>query len=64
PAIVSPGVATIAVGEIYDRPLPREGSFQFQKSADLTLSFDHRIINGLGASDFMNDLKQRIESYT
>ena len=64
PAIVSPGVATIAVGEIYDQPIPDGDGFKFQKAAELTLSFDHRIMNGVGAAEFMSDLKQRIESYS
>lgn len=63
PAIVSPGVATIALGEVYDRAIPDGGGFKFEKTVELTLSFDHRIMNGVGAADFMNDLKKNIESY-
>lgn len=64
PAIVSPAVATIAVGEVYDQPIPDGESFRFEKTADLILSFDHRIMNGLGAADFMNDLKEKIQNYS
>lgn len=63
PAIVSPAVATIAVGEIHDEPIPDGEGFRFRKAANLILSFDHRIMNGIGAAEFMNDLKQRIESF-
>ena len=63
PAIVAPGVATIAVGEVFDEPIPDGDGFRFRKAAELTLSFDHRIMNGVGAAEFMNDLKQRIESF-
>ncbi|MEE2639957.1 MAG: 2-oxo acid dehydrogenase subunit E2 [Planctomycetota bacterium] len=64
PAVVSPGIATIAVGEVYDLPVPEGDSFRFRKSADLTLSFDHRVLNGVGAADFMNELAGRIESFS
>ena len=63
PAIVSPAMATLALGEIFDQPIPNGDTFKFQKSAELTLSFDHRLLNGMGAADFMNELKERIESY-
>jgi pyruvate dehydrogenase E2 component (dihydrolipoamide acetyltransferase) len=64
PAIVAPAAATLALGEVFEAPVPKEGGFQFQKRAQLTLAFDHRIINGVGAADFMNDLKKRIESFS
>lgn len=63
PAIVAPAVATLALGEVFDAPVPRGSSFVFQKRAQLTLAFDHRIINGVGAAAFMNDLKGDIESF-
>lgn len=64
PAIVSPGIATLVIGEIFDQPVPDGVGVRFQKTAELTLSFDHRIMNGIGAADFMSDLKKRIESYS
>ena len=30
----------------------------------MTLSFDHRLANGVGAANFMNEIKSEIESYT
>lgn len=63
PAIVSPAVATLALGEVFDAPIPRGNGFVFQKRATLTLAFDHRVINGVGAAAFMNDLKDSIERF-
>ena len=63
PAIVSPAVATLALGEVFDAPVPKGDSFAFQKRALLTLAFDHRIINGVGAAAFMNDLKDLIQRF-
>ncbi len=63
PAIVSPAVATLALGEVFDAPIPKGDGFVFQKRATLTLAFDHRVINGVGAAAFMNDLKDSIERF-
>jgi pyruvate/2-oxoglutarate dehydrogenase complex dihydrolipoamide acyltransferase (E2) component len=30
----------------------------------LSLTFDHRIVNGVGAANFLNDVKRRIEEFT
>lgn len=64
PAIVAPAVATLAIGETYDKPIPDGDSFKFTTAVTATLSFDHRIANGVGAANFMNDVKKEIESYT
>ena len=63
PAIVAPAAATLALGEVFDAPIPTSTGFAFQKRAQLTLAFDHRIINGAGAAAFMNDLKNEIQSF-
>jgi len=63
PAVVAPAVATMVLGETHWQPVARMGSFQFKKVAMLSLSFDHRVINGAGGSDFLNEVKQRIESF-
>ena len=63
PAIVSPAVATLAIGEIYSLPVPDGDSFKFQPSVMATLSFDHRVANGVGAANFMSDVKKSIESF-
>ena len=63
PAIVAPAVATLAFGVSYDQPVPDGESFKFQKMLTMTLRFDHRIVNGVGAANFMNDLKAEIEGF-
>lgn len=64
PAIVAPAVATLALGELYQQPVPDGDSFKFRPSITATMSFDHRIANGVGAANFMNDVKAEIESYS
>ncbi len=63
PAIVAPAVATLAIGETYAKPIPDGDSFKFTTALTATLSFDHRIANGVGAANFMNDVKNEIESF-
>ncbi|MER3413473.1 MAG: hypothetical protein C4341_04405 [Armatimonadota bacterium] len=63
PVVVSPAVATLFLGEAYHRPVPKMGGFDFQEMVMLSLTFDHRVINGVGAANFINDVKAEIESF-
>lgn len=63
PAIVAPAVATLAIGEAFAHPVPDGDSFRFQTMVTATLSFDHRVANGVGAANFMSEVKSRIESF-
>ena len=63
PAIVAPAVATLAIGETYSHPIPKDDGFEFRRMVMATLSFDHRIANGVGAANFLNDVRSEIESY-
>jgi len=65
PAIVAPAVATLAMGEAYLQPVPSSSGegYQFQSAVTFTLTFDHRILNGVGAANFMNDLKHLCETF-
>ena len=63
PAIVAPAVATMAIGQTFAQPVPDGDSFTFKTMATAVLCFDHRIVNGIGAAKFMNDVKDIIESF-
>ena len=64
PAIVAPAVATLAFGEVYQAPIPDGDSFRFEPMIQGTLCFDHRLANGVGAANFMNDIKAGIEQFS
>lgn len=64
PAIVSPAVATLAIGEAYMHPVPDGDSFKFKTMVTATLTFDHRIANGVGAAEFMSDVRKNIEEFS
>ncbi len=64
PAIVAPAVATLAFGEVCQSPIPDGDSFRFEPMIQGTLCFDHRLANGVGAANFMNDIKAGIEQFS
>lgn len=65
PVIVTPAVATIAVGRVGWTPVPLpQGGIGFQQSANLTMTFDHRIVNGVGAAEFLVAVKESMERFT
>lgn len=63
PVVVSPAVATLFLGESYHKPIPKMGGFDFREMVMLSLTFDHRVINGVGAANFINDVKAEMESF-
>lgn len=61
-AIVNPPQAAIlAVGAILDRPVVKNGQIIPGKTLDLTLSVDHRAIDGQQAAIFLKTLKSFLE---
>ena len=63
PVVVSPSVATLFLGEAYWHPVAKMGGYDFVRMVNLALTFDHRVINGVGAANFINEVKRRIESF-
>lgn len=63
PVVVTPAVATIAVGAVRDEPVPLDRGFEFRKRVSLTMSFDHRLVNGVGAADFLNCIRQKATEF-
>jgi pyruvate dehydrogenase E2 component (dihydrolipoamide acetyltransferase) len=62
-AIINPPqVAILAVGAGADRAIVRGGSVVVAKVATLTLSCDHRVVDGAIGAQFLRALRQTIES--
>jgi pyruvate dehydrogenase E2 component (dihydrolipoamide acetyltransferase) len=61
PIINPPETAILGVGAIIEKPLIIEGKVEARPSMRLTLSFDHRVVNGAPAARFMQRLKQILE---
>lgn len=63
PVVVAPAVATIAIGKVRPHVVPRDGGLAVCPVATLTMSFDHRLINGVGAASFLNELRERVANF-
>jgi len=63
PIIHQPQVAILCVGAIEKRPVVRQDAIAIRPMVYLTLSFDHRIIDGSVADQFMRQVKQALENW-
>ncbi|MFH1132921.1 MAG: 2-oxo acid dehydrogenase subunit E2 [Nanoarchaeota archaeon] len=64
PIINYPEVALLGIGRIRDRPVVKQGKIAIAKTVILSLSFDHRIIDGGVAARFVNSLITLLENPT
>lgn len=56
-----PEVAILGVGMMRDMPVVRKGSVQIRKLLPLSLTFDHRVVDGALATEFMIEIAKRLE---
>ncbi len=62
-AIINPpNAAILAVGGIRDEAVVKEGAIVPGKRMKLTLSSDHRIVDGAKAAEYLNELKHMLEN--
>ena len=64
PIINYPEAAILGTGRIADVPKVVDGEVKIRKVLHLSLSFDHRIMDGADAGRFMNSLKRYLEDPT
>ena len=62
PIINYPEVAILGTGRIVDTPMVIEGRIEPRKMLPLSLTFDHRALDGAEAARFMNELKKWLEN--
>ena len=62
PVINPPQVATIAVNKLQELPVIVDGELEARKLMNLSLSCDHRVVDGWDAASFMQTLKGYIEN--
>ncbi len=58
PVINYPEVAIMGVGKITKKPIVREDKLVLRHMLPLSMSFDHRVVDGGDAGRFMNDVKK------
>jgi pyruvate dehydrogenase E2 component (dihydrolipoamide acetyltransferase) len=61
PIINPPECAILAVGRILERPVGLNGQIVLRHMMALSLSFDHRLVDGAPAARFLQRIKQLIE---
>ncbi len=63
PIINQPQVAILGVGNIEKRPVVIDDAIAVRPMAYLTLGYDHRVIDGAVADEFMSHVKRSIENW-
>lgn len=61
PIINQPEVAILGMGKVADTPVVREGQIVVRKVMYLCLSYDHRVVDGAPAVQFLQAVKRRLE---
>jgi pyruvate dehydrogenase E2 component (dihydrolipoamide acetyltransferase) len=64
PVINQPNVAILGLGTIEKRPVVVSDAIAIRSMVYLTLSYDHRVVDGAIAHQFMGKLKDMLESWT
>jgi pyruvate/2-oxoglutarate dehydrogenase complex dihydrolipoamide acyltransferase (E2) component len=62
PIVNHPEAAILSVGRIAERPVVREGELAVGRVGYVSLTFDHRIVDGARAAAFGLDVIQRLEN--
>ena len=63
PIINQPQVAILGVGNVEKRPVVVDDAIAIRPMAYLSLGYDHRIIDGAVADEFMSHMKQTLENW-
>jgi 2-oxoisovalerate dehydrogenase E2 component (dihydrolipoyl transacylase) len=61
PVINHPEVAIIGVNRIVERPVVRNGAIVVRKMMNLSSSFDHRVVDGMNAAEFIQAVRALLE---
>ncbi|MEK6942471.1 MAG: dihydrolipoamide acetyltransferase family protein [Nanoarchaeota archaeon] len=61
PIINYPESAILGVGKIIEKPVARTGKIEIRRMLPLSLTYDHRIVDGAQAARFMMDLITRLQ---
>ncbi|WP_313172546.1 2-oxo acid dehydrogenase subunit E2, partial [Massilia oculi] len=61
PVINRPEVAIVGVNRIVDRPVIKDGAMVARKMMNLSSSFDHRVIDGMVAAQFVQAIRGYLE---
>ena len=57
-----PEVAIVGVNRIVERPMIRDGAMVARQMMNLSSSFDHRVVDGMHAAEFVQAIRALLES--
>lgn len=63
PIVVPPSVATLFVGTVHRELISNKNRNESAEVITLSLTFDHRVVNGAGAAAFASEIKKQIEGF-
>ncbi|WP_426196399.1 dihydrolipoamide acetyltransferase family protein [Massilia sp. DWR3-1-1] len=61
PVINAPEVAIVGVNKMVERPMVRDGQIAIRKMMNLSSSFDHRVVDGMVAAQFIQAIRGYLE---
>jgi pyruvate dehydrogenase E2 component (dihydrolipoamide acetyltransferase) len=61
PIINPPEAAILAVGRIVEKPVVIDGKVEIRPTMAISMAYDHRIIDGVPAAQFLRNVKEKIE---
>ena len=62
PVINYPEVAIIGVNKMLERPMVQDGKIAIRKMMNLSSSFDHRVVDGWDAAEFVQRIRAQLET--
>jgi pyruvate/2-oxoglutarate dehydrogenase complex dihydrolipoamide acyltransferase (E2) component len=63
PIVVPPAMSTLFVGTAHERMINDGGVVYPVEVVTLSITFDHRVVNGVGAAAFLQELKAQFENF-
>jgi 2-oxoisovalerate dehydrogenase E1 component len=63
PIVVPPAMSTLFIGAAHEKMVRDDGVVYPIEVVTLSLTFDHRVVNGAGAAAFMMELKRQFETF-
>jgi pyruvate/2-oxoglutarate dehydrogenase complex dihydrolipoamide acyltransferase (E2) component len=63
PIVVPPSMGTIFIGSAHERLINDGGVIHPAEVVTLSMTFDHKVVNGAGAAAFLREVKDQMESF-
>jgi pyruvate/2-oxoglutarate dehydrogenase complex dihydrolipoamide acyltransferase (E2) component len=63
PIVVPPAMGTIFIGSAHERMVNAGGVVHPMEVVTLSLTFDHRVVNGAAAAAFLQEVRNRMEAF-